>query len=142
MSALHLPPQVGLPVLALVVPPEYHHWIPMLIANTARSIGVAVAWKMQAQRSAPAQARGPAPPSATSAPSAPSAPSATIRAYAPPAPCSRPYPYPHPSQEVVSAIHLALLGGLLFSRSLLRWARREGYALPAAEDTVLDEVSK
>merc|ERR1712078_867525 len=61
----------------------------MLIANTARSIGVAVAWKMQ---------------------------------------------------EVVSAIHLALLGGLLFSRSLLCWARREGYALPAAEDTVLDEV--
>ena len=49
---------------------------------------------------------------------------------------------PTPSQEVVSAIHLALLGGLLFSRSLLRWARREGYALPAAEDTVLDEVSK
>ena len=45
---LHLPPQVGLPVLALVVPPEYHHWIPMLIANTARSIGVVVAWKMQA----------------------------------------------------------------------------------------------
>ena len=61
-----------------------------------------------------------------------------LRAYAPPAPCSR--PCPHPSQEVVSAIHLALLGGLLFSRSLLRWARREGYALPAAEDTVLDEV--
>ena len=44
------------PILALVVPPEYHHWIPMLIANTARSIGVAVAWKMQAQRSAPGQA--------------------------------------------------------------------------------------
>ena len=42
---------------------------------------------------------------------------------------------------MVSAIHLALLGGLLFSRSLLRWARREGYALPAAEDTVLDEVA-
>jgi len=71
------------------MPPAYHHWIPMVIANTARSIGVAVAWKMQ---------------------------------------------------EVVSAMHLALLGGLLFSRSILRWARRQGYALPAAEDTVLDEV--
>ena len=140
MSPLHLPPQVGLPVLALVVPPEYHHWIPMLIANTARSIGVAVAWKMQAQRSAPGQARGPAPPSATSAPSAPYAPSApSARTHRPRRAAGR---VPTPSQEVVSAIHLALLGGLLFSRSLLRWARREGYALPAAEDTVLDEVSK
>jgi hypothetical protein len=82
--------KVGLPVLVHVMPPAYHHWIPMLIANTARSIGVAVAWKMQ---------------------------------------------------EVVSAMHLALLGGLLFSRSILRWARRQGYALPAAEDTVLDEVA-
>ena len=44
-------------------------------------------------------------------------------------------------QEVVSAMHLALFGGLLFSRSILRWARRQGYALPAAEDTVLDEVA-
>ena len=129
---------MGLPVLAHVVPPEYHHWIPMLIANTARSIGVAVAWKMQAQRSA--QARGPAPPSATSAPSAPYAPSApSARTRRPRRAAGR---VPTPLQEVVSAIHLALLGGLLFSRSLLRWARREGYALPAPEDTVLDEVSK
>ena len=133
---------MGLPVLAHVVPPEYHHWIPMLIANTARSIGVAVAWKMQAQRSAPGQARGPAPPSATSAPSAPSAPCApSARTHRPRRAAGR-VPNTYPLQEVVSAIHLALLGGLLFSRSLLRWARREGYALPAAEDTVLDEVSK
>lgn len=82
--------KVGLRVLVHVMPPAYHHWIPMVITNTARSIGVAVAWKMQ---------------------------------------------------EVVSAMHLALLGGLLFSRSILRWARRQGYALPAAEDTVLDEVA-
>merc|ERR1711957_858283 len=81
--------KVSLPVLVHVMPPAYHHWIPMVIANAARSIGVAVAWKMQ---------------------------------------------------EIVSVVHLALLGGLLFSRSLLRWARHQGYVTIAAEDTVLDEV--
>lgn len=81
--------KVGVPVLVHVMPPAYHHWIPMLIANTARSVGVAVAWKMQ---------------------------------------------------EVVSAVHLAMLGGLLFSRSMLRWARRQGHVASAPEDTVLDEV--
>ena len=44
--------KVSLPVLVHVVPPAYHHWIPMVIANTARAIGVAIAWKMQARRAA------------------------------------------------------------------------------------------
>lgn len=81
--------KVGVPVLVHVMPPAYHAWIPLIIANTARSIGVGIAWKMQ---------------------------------------------------EVVSAVHLALLGGLLFSRSLMRWARTKGYLATSPEETVLDEV--
>ena len=79
----------GVPVLAHVVPQPYHHWIPMIIANTARSIGVMFAWKLQ---------------------------------------------------EIVSAAHLALVGGLLFSRSLLRWARGRGYVKLTPEETIIDEV--
>ena len=37
-------------------------------------------------------------------------------------------------------MHLALLGGLLFSRSILRWARHRGIVATAPEDTVLDEL--
>jgi len=81
--------KLGVPVLAHVVPQPYHHWIPLLVANTARAIGVAFAWKLQ---------------------------------------------------EVVSAAHLALVGGLLFARSVLAWARAKGYGLPKPEDTYLDEV--
>lgn len=39
--------KVGVPVLVHVMPPAYHAWIPLIIANTARSIGVGIAWKMQ-----------------------------------------------------------------------------------------------
>jgi hypothetical protein len=139
--------QVGLRVLVHVMPPAYHHWIPMVIANTARSIGVAVAWKMQAQRTA----RGPSTKAhpalcdlctlcalCTISTLRASAPSAQLYA---PTRRLRTARTARTVQEVVSAMHLALLGGLLFSRSILRWARRQGYALPAAEDTVLDEVA-
>ena len=43
-------------------------------------------------------------------------------------------------QVVVSAAHLALRGGLLFSRSLLRYARRRGVITWSEDETHIDEV--
>ena len=43
-------------------------------------------------------------------------------------------------QVVVSAVHLALRGGLLFSRSMMRWAQKRGYITTKEEDTYADEV--
>ncbi len=44
-------------------------------------------------------------------------------------------------QVIVSAFHLAMRGGLLFSRSLLRWAQTKGYLSSWREsDTYADEV--
>ena len=81
--------RLGVPVLAHVVPPPYHHWIPMILKSTARAIGVAFAWRLQV---------------------------------------------------VVSAVHLAMCGGLLFARSLLRWAIKRRLLSTREEDTYADEV--
>jgi len=43
-------------------------------------------------------------------------------------------------QTVVSAVHLAMRGGLLFSRSLLRWARKRGLVSLDETETVADEA--
>ena len=43
-------------------------------------------------------------------------------------------------QVIVSAVHLALRGGLFFSRGIMRWAASRGYLQTKHEDTVVDEV--
>jgi len=44
-------------------------------------------------------------------------------------------------QEVVSAAHLAMVGGLMFARGLMAWVRNKGYtSIPDEADTKLDEV--
>ena len=145
------PHKVGVPVLVHVMPPAYHHWIPMLIANTARSVGVAVAWKMQVSRAG----RDPPLPrhtlhtlhTLTLCTLCTGSTLYTLCFSTPSVPLSFCAPLRHlhaisaPRQEVVSAVHLAMLGGLLFSRSMLRWARRQGHVASAPEDTVLDEVA-
>lgn len=82
--------RLGVPLLVHVVPKPYHHWIPIIIKTTARSIGVALAWRLQV---------------------------------------------------IVSAVHLAMRGGLLFARSIMRWAHAHGYLSEYKEDqTYLDEA--
>jgi len=36
-----------IPLLSHVVPPEYHHWLPVAIHSAAKALGVAVAWRLQ-----------------------------------------------------------------------------------------------
>ena len=43
-------------------------------------------------------------------------------------------------QVVVSAVHLAMCGGLLFARSLLRWAQKRRLLSTREEDTYADEL--
>ena len=44
-------------------------------------------------------------------------------------------------QVVVSAVHLALRGGLLFSRSMMRWAQKRGYITTKEEGgNVIPEI--
>ena len=81
--------RVCVPFLVHVLPDSYHHWIPLIIKASVRSLAVAVAWRVQV---------------------------------------------------VVSAFHLALRGGLLCARSLLRYANARGYMKPTEEETYADEV--
>jgi len=43
-------------------------------------------------------------------------------------------------QTIVSAVHLALRGGLLFSRAMLRWAQSRGYLSTSHDETYADEA--
>jgi hypothetical protein len=82
--------RICVPFFAHVLPKQYHHWIPLTIKVGARTIGVALAWRVQV---------------------------------------------------LVSALHLALYGGLLCSRSLLRFAQRRGHLANLQEDdTYADEI--
>lgn len=81
--------RLTIPVLAHILPKQYHHWIPLMIKTTARALGVALAWRIQV---------------------------------------------------VVSAFHLALRGGLLCARALLRWREKRGYVRVSEEDTYADEL--
>ena len=75
--------RLGVPVLAHLVPAEYHHWIPMMIRTATRALAVSIAWRLQV---------------------------------------------------AVSAVHLAMRGGLLFTTSLLRYIRSRRYLSRAAAD--------
>eukprot|EP00310_Coccolithus_braarudii_P020072 CAMPEP_0183345474 /NCGR_PEP_ID=MMETSP0164_2-20130417/10886_1 /TAXON_ID=221442 /ORGANISM="Coccolithus pelagicus ssp braarudi, Strain PLY182g" /LENGTH=323 /DNA_ID=CAMNT_0025516615 /DNA_START=15 /DNA_END=983 /DNA_ORIENTATION=- len=44
--------RLGIPVLAHVVPPKYHHWIPTIIKNVIKAVAVSIAWRMQVITSA------------------------------------------------------------------------------------------
>lgn len=81
--------RITVPFLVHTIPKPFHHWIPLIVKSAARTIGVAVAWRVQ---------------------------------------------------TIVSAVHLALRGGLLFSRSLMRWANRRKLLSVSEEDTYLDEA--
>jgi hypothetical protein len=107
--------RIGVPVLAHLVPAEYRHWIPLMIRTAARAIGVAVAWRVQAISS-----------------KASACACVSVRAHRASSPRMR--------QAVVSAVHLALRGGLLFSRSSLTWLTRRGLLRLRHEDTCVDEV--
>jgi cobalamin biosynthesis protein CobD/CbiB len=82
--------RLGVPVLAAVIPPKYHHWIPVMIKNSVRFGAISIAWRLQV---------------------------------------------------VNSAIQSALRGGLLFSRSLLRWAVSRKMTSLSHEETYADEVA-
>ncbi|KAL1527995.1 hypothetical protein AB1Y20_009366 [Prymnesium parvum] len=44
--------KLGVPLLAHLIPPKYHHWIPTIIKNFIRAIAVSLAWKLQVINSA------------------------------------------------------------------------------------------
>lgn len=37
----------GVPVLAHVVPPEFHHWLPVAVRTLAKAVAISFAWYMQ-----------------------------------------------------------------------------------------------
>jgi len=82
--------KLGVPVLAHLLPPKYHHWIPALIKNFVRGVAVSIAWRLQV---------------------------------------------------VQSAVQSALRGGLMFARSLMKWANSKGYIQLDQNDTYADEVA-
>jgi len=44
--------KAGVPILAHLLPPKYHHWIPAIIKNTVRALAVSLAWRLQVMQSA------------------------------------------------------------------------------------------
>uniref|UniRef100_A0A6T0ADN1 Uncharacterized protein n=1 Tax=Chrysotila carterae TaxID=13221 RepID=A0A6T0ADN1_CHRCT len=44
--------RVGVPTLAHVVPPKYHHWVPTLLRSAVKALALSIAWKLQVVNSA------------------------------------------------------------------------------------------
>jgi len=44
--------RLGVPLLAALIPPKYHHWIPTIIRNVVRAGAVSIAWRLQVVNSA------------------------------------------------------------------------------------------
>lgn len=44
--------RLGVPLLAALIPPKYHHWIPVIVKNAVRAGAVSLAWRLQVINSA------------------------------------------------------------------------------------------